>query len=170
MLPTHLRYPLLAISTDSRRVGVACVDHELELVATKVHDTRRIAPDSPERAAFIKRCLRRDLVKFRARTIVIEAPARAGPGRRVVIDVAVDAARHQELRTVTIDIAEAVGSLASTSLRWAVEKLAPRYARCRRPCPAHVVANDRPLLTAIVLAHTAGLASLSAEATEIDTQ
>ena len=167
MLPTHLRYPLLAISTDARRVGVVCLDHDLELVATKLHDARRISPNSSERSAFIKRCLRRDLVKFRVRTIVIEEPARAGPGRRVVIDVAVDAARHQELQLVTIDIAEAVGSLASPSLRSAVEKLAGRYARCRRPCPAHVVANDRPLLTAIVLGHAVGLASLSAEATEI---
>ena len=170
MLPTHLRYPLLAISTDSRRVGVACVDHELELVATKVHDARRISLNSSERVAFIKRCLRRDLVKFRARTIVVEESARAGPGRRVVIDAAVDAARHHELWVVTTDIVEAVGSLARPSLRSAVEKLARRYARCRHPCPAHVVANDRPLLTAIVLAHAVGLASLSAEATQIDTK
>jgi hypothetical protein len=164
MLPVHVRFPLLAISTDPRRVGVACVDHRLELVDARVHDTRRFSARSPEFVAFVEKRVLRDILRFRARTIIIEAGARAGPGRRLVVVAAVQAARSNDLAAAAVDPAEALVSLDVPSLRSAVEKLAGRYVRCRRPCPAHVVANDRPLLTAIVLAHAVGLASLSAEA------
>lgn len=175
MFRQHLRFPILAVSTTHREVGVACIGHDLELVDGYVRELRHHRR-LPAREAAVGRIVKAILHEHDVRAVVIDVHDRAisADGARVIALVR-RLAEANQCPVLSATFAEAVTALGTPDRRACIALLAERHPRlrarlwlCPRDRPRMTrLGNVRPLVVAVALAHAAGLVSLSAEATEL---
>lgn len=176
MLPTHLRFPLLAVSTNSRQVGVACLDNHLEVVWADLHCLRR-RRDGPAREEALRRYVSAALRRSGAQAIVVDGHERQISPRAAALIEGTMAALDRCAGSVRVaSFREARVALKAPDVAMCLQLLVARHDLVRRRLllrdardrpPITRIAAMRPLIVAVALAHAAGLVSLSAEATQL---
>ena len=176
MLCAHLRYPILAVSTTHRRVGVACVGHDLELLDARLREFRHHR-ELPVRAEYVRAFVTEMRRAHGARTLIVDGhDQELSADNASIVGMLRRAGRTRTCSVLVGSFSDALEILGARTPADCVRSLAERHEIVRerlqladafdRPSARRYLEN-RPLIVAVALAHAAGLASLTAEATQL---